>query len=443
MRPAKLRNIWTIRPARGRLAAVLLVLSVGIALWGTQAPAVSADPPVISSDDFESDSFSGGSGWGDSWTVTNSVDIATDQAPHSGVRHLRMRGWSTLDRTINLSGSTELEIGFWAKAESLEGDDVVTAEVSNDGSAWTTLETWDGGVSDGQYRHYEYDLSGQGFSQQVFLRFRCSSDDAADYFFVDDLRLSGELVGFDDPPEGSTEIPSLPPPQSPSGASSIVIDGQFPDWDGYANLPDPKGDARRASGDMSALYWANNGGFEVNYWMVERYFSEGHSNYEQDDAEWHDWPGWGQYNSTSQARQVRYTIYIDTDDDGRFDERNDRRVEVHYQPRWGDSNVKVRVKHGKGGETIFSTSGDWGESIIEGGRRVELEVPWAHLGFSSGAVIRMYVKSDRNDRLPDGGDIQWSPASILGYWLLAAVMAIGGVVYWRIKRKREAACLSG
>ncbi|MCH8898315.1 MAG: hypothetical protein IIC33_08480, partial [Chloroflexi bacterium] len=67
---------------------------------------------------------------------------------------------------------------------------------------------------------------------------------------------------------------------------------------------------------------------------------------------------------------MKYTIYIDMDDDGNFSGTDDRRVMVDYLPRIGDSSVQVRVKAGHGGHTIFFDSGDWGESIAEGGRLV-------------------------------------------------------------------------
>ncbi len=49
----------------------------------------------------------------------------------------------------------------------------------------------------------------------------------------------------------------------------------------------------------------------------------------------------------------------------------------------------------------------------------------------------MIVESDRDDRLPNTGDIQWSPASILGLPVLiglfmAAVIALGWFKWRRV-----------
>ena len=55
----------------------------------------------------------------------------------------------------------------------------------------------------------------------------------------------------------------------------------------------------------------------------------------------------------------------------------------------------------------------------------------------------MYVESNQDDRLPDSGDIQWSPASILGYALLGMLLGVTAIVFWRIKIRKEAKCLSG
>jgi hypothetical protein len=199
--------------------------------------------------------------------------------------------------------------------------------------------------------------------------------------------------------------------------SDILVDGVFGDWAGRANLTDPAGDADKERGDLATFYWANNNDQEFNYWMIERY---------PDDI-----------------KKVTYTVFVDTDDDGNFDENGDRQVIVDYNPRKTDSIVQVQVKTGDGETTISNVSGDWGETESEGGLRVEFQVSFAALGINFGDVVRMYVESDQEDRLPDSGDIQWSPASVLGYWLLGVVLAGGAVALWGIRRKKEKSCPSG
>jgi hypothetical protein len=93
--------------------------------------------------------------------------------------------------------------------------------------------------------------------------------------------------------------------------------------------------------------------------------------------------------------------------------------------------------------TISSINGDWGESEAEGGQRVELQVSWDDLGITRGDVIRMYVESNWNDRVPDSGDIQLSSVTVLGYWILGILLMGSALTFWYIKRKRERTCPSG
>ena len=63
-----------------------------------------------------------------------------------------------------------------------------------------------------------------------------------------------------------------------------------------------------------------------------------------------------------------------------------------------------------------------------------------------GDVIRMYAVSFVGlsaypivtDRVPDGNaDIQWTPASVLGPWVLGAVSVAGMAVIWYLGRRRR------
>ena len=64
---------------------------------------------------------------------------------------------------------------------------------------------------------------------------------------------------------------------------------------------------------------------------------------------------------------------------------------------------------------------------------MEFAVSWEDLGVSFGQPIRMIVVSDHNDRLPDTGDIQWSPASILGIPVLIGLFILGVIALWWFK----------
>lgn len=238
----------------------------------------------------------------------------------------------------------------------------------------------------------------------------------------------------------------------------IVLDSNFADWVGQKYVTDPVGDARPWwwpditplpndptgwGGDIIKLSWANNPNDNTCYWMIERVHSQ---------------------------RNVAYIVYFDADNDGNFDEHVDRAVVVYYDPKNHNSKVSVEVRYADNWHLISSSeNNDWGESNDEGGGKVEFAASFADLGFATGQTIRMYAVSyallldmsksmatdesiDKNgedtvelnlddkdslfhptDRVPDKGDIQWSPVPVLGYPLLIVVVVGGVLLIWYFK----------
>lgn len=221
-----------------------------------------------------------------------------------------------------------------------------------------------------------------------------------------------------------TNTPVATPP-----AGVITVDASFGDWAGQAFISDPYND--HSSGDehdLHELYWANNLNEEVNYHMIKRHTKDGDP-----------------FDGTNgQDKHGHYILFIDGNDNGNFTESSDRKVEVHYDPK-KDGQVKIKVRRADD-DSVISDSGQnlWGETVGEGGLRVEFALDWNDLGLNLGDVIRMYVISykgkvgnpDEKDRMPDSGDVQWSPASIFGPVLLAIVMGLGVFVIWWFRGRR-------
>lgn len=232
------------------------------------------------------------------------------------------------------------------------------------------------------------------------------------------------------PTATSTPVPtatatSTPVATPPAGA--ITIDGSFSDWSGQAFLVDPYDD--QSGGyeyDLHELYWANNLNEEVNYHMIKRHTQDG-------------LPFDG---SNENDKRGKFYLYVDTNNNGTFNESGDRKVEITHESNNG-GRVKVKVRQADN-DSIISDSGwnDWGESEGEGGLRAEFALSWTDLGISLGDVIRMYVvtyggkNKDVKDRLPDSGDIQWSPASIFGPILLALITGFGIFIIWWFRGRR-------
>ncbi len=202
-----------------------------------------------------------------------------------------------------------------------------------------------------------------------------------------------------------TAAASDPAGDHPPADSIIELDGEFEDWIGRANIVDPSGDAGMARGDIIAFYWANNPEDETAYWMIER--------------------------STGQIESAEYSVHLDMNDNGEFTDAVDRIVEVSYAPESSKSRVETQVRQADNSELIsVDKISAWGETTAEGSSRVEFGVPYSDLGFSFGAVFRMYVESGSGDRAPDTGDVQWSAIPILGYLGVGAALLVGGVAIW-------------
>jgi hypothetical protein len=404
------------------MAIAALSILLALAAGGLR---VANAATVIASEDFESGDLSGGVGWvDDEWETTNSslVKVQSTENPHGGSWHMRINdGPASVSRTVDVLGFGNPRLKFWAKTGGLEAADTVVLEGSPDGGAtWVLLNTWQGGPgSSAEWAQYDIDLNAAGAQTTglVTLRFTSSANQANDKFFIDDITI-------EDPVAVEAVL------STSSGA--ITIDSNFSDWSGQSFLSDPSGDQSGDTRyDLHEFYWANNVNQEVNYHMIKRHTKDG-----------------APFNGPNgQTKPVNYFLHIDTNNDGVFTGAQDRLIQVHYDPRASNSVVRVKVRQANNNKLI-SDSGDkdWGETDGEGGLRVEFPVHWKDLGISLGAVIRMYLTSHSSstpgaavrDRLPDGNaDIQWSPASILGPWLLAGAFILGALAIWYFRGRHQ------
>jgi hypothetical protein len=194
-------------------------------------------------------------------------------------------------------------------------------------------------------------------------------------------------------------------------AAPLVVDGQFSDWNGQPYISDSTGDGATNNSDITGFYWGTNPNEEFIYWMVER------------------------RQLSSGNPSVYYFIAVDTNNDGDYNSPADRLVRVYYDPNRGSSLVQVHVFNGAG-TLISQASGDWGDPSDQGGQRVELRVSFADLGIDARQAISMYVYSSQNqnannaDRLPDTGDITWTPIHILDWAGLGLLLTVVIFVIW-------------
>ncbi|RME45566.1 MAG: hypothetical protein D6791_10415 [Chloroflexi bacterium] len=191
----------------------------------------------------------------------------------------------------------------------------------------------------------------------------------------------------------------------------IVLDGQFGDWNGEVSVEDPQGDAEFRRADLKRLYLRTNLNDGIIYYMAEL------------------WEG--------SAGPVTLQLHVDTNNNGNYDERIDRLVEIRYQPNLVDSTVNVSLFDGAGTFlTEAANDTDWGESVREGARRVEWVNTFKQLGIIQGQVIRMQLAVISDDTVSDSMlELQWSPADALGA-RLAGLLGVAGAIWLAYQRRR-------
>ena len=177
-------------------------------------------PAVAASDDWESGSFSGGTGWLSNWTVLGGVDtnVTAGNSPYAGVYHLRLRGSDGYaGRDVDLSGRTGDHLTFRAKVESFEGSDSANLSVSPDGTNWTVVRTWTSADSDSVYRFVDIDLSSFAMTSQFFIAFEANMNSPSDRLLIDNLSITTSVsVNTAAVLPTPTPVPPTPTPVPPT-----------------------------------------------------------------------------------------------------------------------------------------------------------------------------------------------------------------------------------
>lgn len=277
-------------------------------------------------------------------------------------------------------------------------------------------------------------------------------------------------------------------PSTANAANGITLNGSFSDWDGQSNLTDRTGDAF-LTGDITKFAWATNNNDSNLYFMIKR----NRSNDIWDMApafykvslDMNDngiyWNGNDRYLLVSYFPHLDGLVMVSL-----F--RGNGKLIKSYSGYWGEAvnqnwgwNLPIYwgqqlpwnwymafpdqwggtlpkdwtqwfhrewggIFHGSWGGLFL---GDWRNAFPEywngvppkAGSQCEFNVSMDDLGMYPGQPIRMYAESIvlPADRVPDHGDIQWSPIPIMPVWALGAIfvalLAVGVII---IKRRRVA-----
>lgn len=188
-------------------------------------------PPVLAlntevwhaaTDNFQSGTYTGGTGWKGGWTETgddndptidtsgtrsDDIGIASDTAGGTGNNALNLTdyssGWlnsngdgddATVQRSLDLTGATKATLSLYYRSDMNSGDDEVLIQVSTGNGSWTTLRTLDSANDNTSYQHLEFDIS-NFISANTTIRFVATGGlEEADYAWIDNVEVKWATV---------------------------------------------------------------------------------------------------------------------------------------------------------------------------------------------------------------------------------------------------------
>lgn len=198
------------------------------------------------------------------------------------------------------------------------------------------------------------------------------------------------------------------PQHTVKAAAGIALDGYFNDWAGKPCVSDPNGDASPTLDLINFCFISDLDTQEI-YFMFER--------------------------SGSSNAPTDYVIRLDINNDGDYNDPEDRLITINYNLSQKKSMVDVNLSDGTGGYiTTMASKANWGSSSENGGNKVELYATFADLGILPGvaAAITMDMYSGSYVDTLDT-PVTWTPANALGYVLLGVILIAGCV--WMAKKK--------
>jgi hypothetical protein len=140
-------------------------------------------------DGFESNSVSGGNGWGGNWSFIGTAGIVSTGTPKDGTYHLRLTGnTGVATRAANLSGLTSARLIFDWKADQFEAGEYATVDIFN-GTNWIEVLRVNDEQDNNTYQNANIDLSLYTLTSSFQVRIRSLMNDANDFFYVDNLRI--------------------------------------------------------------------------------------------------------------------------------------------------------------------------------------------------------------------------------------------------------------
>jgi len=145
-------------------------------------------PGILAADDFQSNTWTGGTGWTAAWIRTGDTAIANTAGVQGRVARLRMTG--KLVRAFPAEGATNVHVRFTAKVAGFETTDRAMIRVRQASGVIKTIKLFKPADSDNLFHTYDIDVSALNLGPSSKLFVQAKMDTIDDRFFIDDIEIT-------------------------------------------------------------------------------------------------------------------------------------------------------------------------------------------------------------------------------------------------------------
>jgi hypothetical protein len=124
---------------------------------------------TVAEDDFNTGTWTGGSGWSGNWVSAGSATLVTTGGPNSAPYHVKLTSTGEAKRKVDLIGIDRPHLKFWAKASNFGSGNQAYLTVSGDGIPPTRILTW---TTSQAYTLYDVDLSSYQGARNFWISFK-------------------------------------------------------------------------------------------------------------------------------------------------------------------------------------------------------------------------------------------------------------------------------
>jgi len=151
----------------------------------------SSGAASIASDNFDSNTWTGGSGWSGAWTSVATSNTTNANTPQAGSYHARVASSGSITRTLDLTAYTSATMTFYAKyGGSWSSSNHAYLEIStNGGSNWTTLRDFTTSNTSTSYGSQTSINLDSYTGKSVQIRFRANTGSTSKYLYIDTIDI--------------------------------------------------------------------------------------------------------------------------------------------------------------------------------------------------------------------------------------------------------------